>query len=480
MAGFKLRPRNIVRVGTTATLPSPTTDLTSHRVILIPFLDCDDATGRLYGVVGQAACDVTYEQTLTDGSASLALSDYSGHVSSPIYLATSQAGNGNCPFKKGVNIGSVPAAGEVMLPDALVILPQEGSVRVGVRRYDPSQALALTIGPAWRDTPDLGLTWADGTVAVAVGTPISSPPKTRALLNGSARQRRTDALAESGEPAAGRPTQGGASGWLEMLARFSAFLRLPLWASRAAGSAPPSPFTGTGPTASNPGGVSAAARRTTDSGLHVSAASAAPTTGSLDTTLLSVPGYPCAGDWAGYAPFSGPIFGFPPDGDGTLSWLLAGGKMPVVSPAGGLVWARGDTGGSAGWLFCPAIMRPPLLRDSYVPTGANAIEEGFKQDTDSETATTGKDWGHKTCIVYAETVDSGENFGDLRVLATASGPVIATTETVRIAACTGRGGSLFALVASQGTATLYESQDTRHWKSVGQTADGGATWTSLP
>lgn len=447
--------------------------VTASRKILLPFLDCDDVSGRLYCVTGMVTFDAKYTETVAaNGTASLALAGYANHKSYPIRLATSQAGNGACPFSTGRDIGFTGTPGDVWLPDSLLILPEEGRVRVGVRAYSPAAAGGglLRAIAAWRDTQDLGLTWAAGPVSWAANVALGAAAMVRSWRGGD-RSRRALIPDTTLEPPVAAEAQGGASNWAQNQNQWIAQRRLPVWVSRSA----PGTFAGrTAPEGAgdNPGGISAASRYSTDSGLTV-LNGAAPTVGGVDASQVAVPGYPFAGNWAGVSADTQPLFGFP-------AAVAAGGYYPVVSPAGGLTWARGYNQQPRVYLFCPAIMREPIPRASYTPLVPDKAEAGFLQSTDAEGARSGADWGHDTCIVFAQTGDAGNSYGPLGLVRVGGVPLLFKTDSVRIAACCGPGDTLYLCVGSEGVAILLSSTDGgASFQKAGFSPDAGATWRQM-
>lgn len=449
--------------------PSSGSTYTQKRTLIIPLMDTDTVTGRLYLATGAVDYSADYASLIASdtGAASLQPPAYTHQSSHPIYLATSEAGNAPCPFVRGHDIGATPSnPANILLPDALVVLAQQGLVRIGLRESDHAYTGLPLLGRAYRESRDLGQTWTDSTDTWPGSSAVGSPSRTHALLAGAGRAQRTLALPAAEEPVPGPEASGGASGYTYTQNSLLAQLRLPLWRTRDN----PAPFARSSPYPhSNPGGVPPNTRRSQDGGKTAVADAAAPSLGDTPGAA-NLPGYPFAGDWAGYGPEAQFIFGIS---------LGAAVSLPPVSPVGGLVWARGPGENTAIWLFCPGLMRLPILRDSFPPAaGSTDPEAGFKQYSDAPDTTHGLDWGHHTTICYALTTDGGRSYGDLYVVMVGGSALIVPTETVRIAACRGAGGRVWLCVAAAGLLSLYMSDNPadQNWTLAGTSENFGATW----
>jgi hypothetical protein len=461
--------------GTGGTDPGFYTLRSDHR-LAVPQLAVDDTTGRLMIAVGMTDFQLFYYcGPKPDGGYHVHQNGATKFVPRPIYFAAA-TGAGDDPLFTGAgkDIGIVPDTStgwEVLFPDGVQALTGQGEVRVGILHYQQPTSATIIPGPAWRVSTDGGNTWTDSPETTSQADTPYWQSHAGETLPGSRRQRR--AMQGSGLPVVRSEGYNGASGWTNSRGDLMFVNRFPIYEHRG----PTGPFANRwGPWAKDPGdyyrtpygdnpGRQECRAVITHDGNKTRVTQPAPAVGSVDASITNVPGYPFAGEWCGQFTEGRFAFGAAGLGSGT----------PPAHPSGGLAWADGAANGTA-YLFCVAIMRMPIPRDSFpVDTQIDGI---LKEYTDAEdhTLNEGIDCGHTTCIVYTWTADQGKTFGDLRVVKTDAGVILAAAETARIAAVTLPGGRLVLAVSDNGTVTIYTSEDGLMWRANCKSVDGGATW----
>lgn len=487
--------------------------------LLAPLMAADSVTGRLYLALGM--CDYLENWLVNDaGSGLVRLSANATTKVTPhpvIVCVSAQEGPGAdkavlLPWVKGVDCGApIPAWNPpngwlggaygaidppVILPFALQPISQEGLLRVTVGSYGLNNGLFCV-----RESSDLGATWNDGLVSNvdsallytdyyrspmnAFNYDTSSPQcwlggerNFIAALNDlemSAAYRGQHPLSPDPRVAdipsalfgVRSSVLHGASGFAWSHSAFICIQNFPTYIARGAAG----PYSAIkGPYLALQANGQAI---TTDGGATI-AAMASPSVGAVDDTLTAVPNYPFPnGHYEG-------VFSDGTDGMFTAANYNIGGlpyENPIVIgwPRGCNVLAAGSDMDASAYLFAPAAMHPPIPRASF--TWSGDIEDGFCQDTDAETDSTGRDFGRKTCILVTHTGDGGLTWGDLGAVVVDGEALIADTSDVRIAAARLRSGRLMLCVCTGGVATLYASDDgAGSFFSLGSSRDGGLTW----
>ena len=516
---------------TVAILPPATIPESRTVTLLAPRMACDSVTGRVYLALGRCTYTENWTRTTTGGSDSLAFSGVTGVTPHDVVLCVSGQESGGLPFTTGHALGApVPASpgaatSNCLAPDGMLALPNEGAVRIAVGGYQRVGTAAPGVTDprnyALRVTTDQGRTTTDGlngaddaTLAhtdVAGGAYDAGSPsywgawgmdRILALqderMAGHRRGEHTlapdvrplDLTSGVSSPPAGYQAVPQDAGRLQRSVLFGATRyawthgqhvcvhRFPQFLARG-GSGPFSTFHArwndpawpgaTAPLPKDDSGASITDAQTASSDMGVTvAAMSAPTVGAVDATLAAVPGYPFVGDWQPH--WLGPWLS--PYSDGT----------PAVA-YGAMEWAGGDGQDRTLTLVAVAKMHRPYPRNSF--TWAGSLEDGWCQHTDAEVftpsatpaVTTGRDFGHHTCVCVTSTTDGGQSWGDLRILQVAGTPVLADTTDARVAACATRGGRLIVCLCTGGVATLYASDDQgSDWVRLGASSDGGLTW----
>ncbi len=180
--------------------------VTRDRRLLVPAMDCDPVTGRVSLAIGAADYRQVWTVQPLGFSAARPYGDGTGHAAYynlawvkglPLrYMESGVEPSGTrLPWTAGADVGAVPlAAGYFCLPARVYALPEEGLTRIEVEhnfrtaradvawdRESQRGGDAAVSRLRWRDTPDHGRTWRDGTpplradAEALLGGPLTPP-----------------------------------------------------------------------------------------------------------------------------------------------------------------------------------------------------------------------------------------------------------------------------------------------------------------
>ncbi len=180
--------------------------VTRDRRLLVPAMDCDPVTGRVSLALGAADYRQVWSVQPLGFSAARPYGDGTGHAAYynlawvkglPLRYMESgvEPAGTRLPWTTGADVGSVPlAAGYFCLPARVYALPEEGLTRIEVEhnfrtaradvawdRESQRGGDAAVSRLRWRDTPDHGRTWRDGTpplradAEALLGGPLTPP-----------------------------------------------------------------------------------------------------------------------------------------------------------------------------------------------------------------------------------------------------------------------------------------------------------------